>query len=62
LQDLWLPVLAFTNTEGNQVTVVDSSTEASVRRAGDYVLNDIRENGEKKVYAGSENPIVLHRK
>ena len=53
----WTPTIVFWNTEKQLWTVNDETTFASVRRDG--VGKEINEDIEE--YAGSENPITIHR-
>ena len=58
---IWTPTIVFWNTEKQLRTVNDETTFASVRRdsAGSPIGQEVNEDIEE--YAGSENPITIHR-
>ena len=58
---IWTPTIVFWNTEKQLRTVNDKTTFASVRRdgAGSPIGKEVNEDIEE--YAGSVNPITIHR-
>ena len=62
MQQLWFPEITFTNTRGNQLSILDESTETYVLKRGAGVINGIEDNREKMIFSGHENPLVSQRK
>ena len=57
---LWIPPLRFSNTEGG-VLLNDKETTMNVERTGQFELNDLAELHEARIYKGDENLIKYTR-
>ncbi|TRY78459.1 hypothetical protein TCAL_11687 [Tigriopus californicus] len=62
MKSLWFPELSFVNTAGNEISLIDDSTETYVFRNGSNYFNSLAENHETKKFYGRENPLFAYRK
>eukprot|EP00095_Tigriopus_kingsejongensis_P007008 maker-scaffold430_size173499-snap-gene-0.44 protein:Tk07008 transcript:maker-scaffold430_size173499-snap-gene-0.44-mRNA-1 annotation:"glycine receptor subunit alpha-1" len=62
MKSLWFPELSFVNTAGNEISLIDESTETYVSRNGSSLYNDLDEIRETKKFDGQENPLLAFRK
>ncbi|XP_037783103.1 uncharacterized protein LOC119579386 [Penaeus monodon] len=62
MQNIWTPVIDFTNTKGNHITMTDEEATMVVNMLGRPSLGDNRQPEEVEVYSGPENPLTVRRK
>ncbi|XP_069159991.1 LOW QUALITY PROTEIN: uncharacterized protein [Procambarus clarkii] len=62
MQQVWVPVVDFTNTKGNHITQADNQATMVVNMQGKPSLGDDTQPEELEVYSGPENPISVRRK
>ncbi|KAK8744854.1 hypothetical protein OTU49_000653 [Cherax quadricarinatus] len=62
MQRVWVPVIDFTNTKGNHITLTDHQTTMVINMLGKPRLGDNTQPEELEVYAGPENPMSVRRK
>ena len=61
LNQIWLPVIIFHNTESGLRTINDEGSFATIRRAGLGIGSDSSISEDINIYKGSENSISLTR-
>ena len=61
LNQIWLPVIIFHNTESGLRTINDEGSYATIRRAGLGIGSDSSISEDINIYKGSENSISLTR-
>ncbi|XP_071540676.1 uncharacterized protein [Panulirus ornatus] len=62
MQQVWVPVVDFTNTKGNHITQTDHQATMVVNMHGKPSLGDNTQPEELEVYTGPENPMSVRRK
>ena len=61
LNQIWLPIIVFDNTEEGQITINDDKAAATINRTGQGTGSDSSISEDIDIYKGSENSITLSR-
>ena len=58
---LWFPILAFTNTNGNEKAIMDEETRVTVIKKGKPTYSSIKDVDENSIYTGKDNYLLYNR-
>ena len=59
MQQLWIPVLMFENTEDKPLTRVDEKTSITIQKQGSFSLSKLEDVENQQSFEGSENSISM---
>ena len=60
-ENIWLPILVFTNTDNNEVTSGDGDSEVTVTRESEFVRSESNVVEEINIFNGEANRLTYER-